>query len=254
MGEARSELAMFNELGRRMDWGEHFNRNEAQVIETLLETVPGINLERLKREETIYFEGYQPGSTPEHPHVHFEDKVFGTPSGRLEFYAESLAELGEHLPVHKERPGAESSPFELTLIDLHTRDHIGTIYTNSKWIRQMDPEPALEIHPLDAQKRGIENGAVVYLYNELGRVKLRAKLSDRLLSGVVGLAWGWEAEHFMEGSANYLLHSRLNPAHLITYRETRATPNTPYFDVWVEVETAEGTGPFKSDEFTREAP
>ncbi|MBI4299547.1 MAG: molybdopterin-dependent oxidoreductase [Chloroflexi bacterium] len=249
--EARGELDMFNELGRRMGWGEHFQRSEAQVIETLLETVPGINLERLKREQTIYFEGYQPGSTPEHPHVHFEDKVFGTSSGRLEFYAERLAELGEHLPVHKERPGAESSPFKLTLIGLHTRDHVGTIYTNSQWLRQQDPEPVLEIHPQDARTRGIGDGAVVYLYNELGRVKLRAKLSERPLPGVVGVAWGWEAEHFMEGSVNYLLHSRLNPAHVIIHKETGATPNTPYFDIWVEVENASGNGPFKSDQFAR---
>ena len=47
------------------------------------------------------------------------------------------------------------------------------------------PEDTLEIHPHDAEDRGIEDGDEVTLASRVGRTKLRAKIADRMPVGVV---------------------------------------------------------------------
>ncbi|TWD81349.1 formate dehydrogenase alpha subunit [Kribbella amoyensis] len=46
------------------------------------------------------------------------------------------------------------------------------------------PEDILELHPHDAEVRGIEDGSTVALSSRVGRTTLRAKLSDRMPVGV----------------------------------------------------------------------
>ncbi|MEU3980873.1 formate dehydrogenase subunit alpha [Streptomyces sp. NPDC026672] len=47
------------------------------------------------------------------------------------------------------------------------------------------PEDVLELHPLDAENRGITDGAMVTLASRVGSTTLRAKVSDRMPPGVV---------------------------------------------------------------------
>ena len=47
------------------------------------------------------------------------------------------------------------------------------------------PEDILELHPHDAEDRGIKNGDMVTLASRVGRTTLRAEISDRMPTGVV---------------------------------------------------------------------
>jgi formate dehydrogenase major subunit len=47
------------------------------------------------------------------------------------------------------------------------------------------PEDILEIHPHDAEVRGIDDGDTVSLASRVGRTTLRAKIADRMPVGVV---------------------------------------------------------------------
>jgi len=47
------------------------------------------------------------------------------------------------------------------------------------------PEDTLEIHPHDAEVRGIEDGDTVSMASRVGQTTLRAQLSDRMPVGVV---------------------------------------------------------------------
>ncbi|MEU6092830.1 formate dehydrogenase subunit alpha [Streptomyces sp. NPDC047085] len=47
------------------------------------------------------------------------------------------------------------------------------------------PEDVLELHPLDAENRGITDGDMVTLASRVGRTTLRARVSDRMPPGVV---------------------------------------------------------------------
>lgn len=52
---------------------------------------------------------------------------------------------------------------------------------NSTW----HPEDLLEIHPADAEMRGIDTGDVVELSSRVGTTRLTASVSDRMPAGVV---------------------------------------------------------------------
>ena len=44
--------------------------------------------------------------------------------------------------------------------------------------------------PVDASKRGIKHGDLVRIYNDRGEVRINAKVTPRILPGVVGFKWG----------------------------------------------------------------
>ncbi|MDE1883304.1 MAG: formate dehydrogenase subunit alpha, partial [Rhodospirillales bacterium] len=52
---------------------------------------------------------------------------------------------------------------------------------NSAW----HPEDVLEIHPFDAETRGVKDGSWVKLASRAGETSLRAKITDRVAPGVV---------------------------------------------------------------------
>ncbi|MBH1986793.1 MAG: formate dehydrogenase subunit alpha [Burkholderiales bacterium] len=64
---------------------------------------------------------------------------------------------------------------------------------NSQW----HSEDVLEIHPHDAQERGISDGDWVGIESRAGRTVLRARLSERMQAGVV-----YTTFHFPESGAN----------------------------------------------------
>ncbi len=47
------------------------------------------------------------------------------------------------------------------------------------------PEDVLEIHPFDAENRGLKDGDLVAIQSRVGEVSLRAKITDRMQPGVV---------------------------------------------------------------------
>jgi formate dehydrogenase major subunit len=47
------------------------------------------------------------------------------------------------------------------------------------------PEDVLEIHPFDAENRGIRDGDVIALTSRVGETSLHAKISERMQPGVV---------------------------------------------------------------------
>jgi formate dehydrogenase major subunit len=61
------------------------------------------------------------------------------------------------------------------------------------------PEDVLEIHPHDAQERGIGHGDWVGIQSRAGQTVLRAELSDRMQPGVV-----YTTFHFPDSGANVI--------------------------------------------------
>jgi anaerobic dimethyl sulfoxide reductase subunit A len=72
------------------------------------------------------------------------------------------------------------------------------------------------INPIDAQSRGIANGDLIRIYNDRGEVRINAKVTPRMLPGVVAMgegAWyapdGSRIDH--AGSINVLTTQRPSP-------------------------------------------
>ena len=58
-------------------------------------------------------------------------------------------------------------------------------------LRELDPDPVVEIHPQTAEELGVVDGEWVYIENKQARVKFKAKVTPIGLPQVASAAHGW---------------------------------------------------------------
>jgi anaerobic selenocysteine-containing dehydrogenase len=121
------------------------------------------------------------------------DYRFPTPSGKVEFFSARAQALGlPPLPIYAE-PSVPAYP--LTLCQGRTLTHFHSFYDHGQalpTLAQLDPEPCLWISPADAAARGLQDGAVVRVYNERGTLSARARVTAHIPAGAVWMRDGWE--------------------------------------------------------------
>ena len=224
--EARSDFQIAADLGRRMGFGQYFNKTEEQYIEEILAALQpeteGITLETLKQGPAMI-------KLPDPPWR------LNTPTGRVEFYVEKLKEFGQELPIYLEPSESVRSEnakvHPLVLLSTHPANRVHSSMAMIPSLQKMDPAPTLEINPVDAQSRSIGHGDVVRVFNNRGQLKVHANLTQSIKSGVVNITEGWWPEQYIEGQINNLTHDKKNPAqhHIMQ-------ANAAFFDVLVQVE------------------
>ena len=133
-----------------------------------------------------------------------EKNKLGTPSGKIEIYSQRLADIANQWELDKEDvitpipqyvqswesaqdPLAEKYP--LQLIGFHTKARVHSSYANVDWLNEAVPD-AVWINPLDAQKRGIVHGAKVEVFNGRGQILINAKVTPRIMPGVIAIGQG----------------------------------------------------------------
>lgn len=228
--ESKSDFQIVKELATKLDVDKYFDRSDEEFIEMVLSSthpsMEGVTLDKLRK-----------GPIRVSPYTR---AAFRTPSGRIEFYTEDprLKGLGESLPVFKEPlEGARQSlaqKYPLSLLTSHTKYRVHSMFANVDWLRELEPEPVLEINPTDADKRAIRDGDVVVAFNDRGMVKVKAMVHEGIKPGVVNIMQGWWPEHFAEGQHNALTRDAINPAQQAIFEA-----NAPHLDVLVEVKKAE---------------
>lgn len=131
-----------------------------------------------------------------------------TPSGKIEIYSERLADIANTwklaadevihpLPVHAdsfEHYGdslMEKYPLQMTGFHYKARTH--STYGNVDVLKAANPQEVW-INPIDATERGIKNGDLIRVFNDRGEVRINAKVTPRIIPGVVALSEGaWHA-------------------------------------------------------------
>jgi molybdopterin-containing oxidoreductase family molybdopterin binding subunit len=224
--ESRSDFRIAADLGRRMGFGQYFDKSEEQYIDEILAlnrpATEGITLETLKQ-------GPEKVKLPDIPWR------MNTPTGRVTFYVESLKPFGQELPIYIEPVESALSKkakrYPLSFLSSHPANRIHSTMANAPTILNKDPEPFLEINPSDAGPRDISHGDVVRIFNDRGQVKVRAKVTGDIKPGVVNITEGWWPEQFIEGQVNNLTHDMINPA-----QQEIKQANAAYCDTLVEVE------------------
>ncbi len=124
---------------------------------------------------------------------------FRTPTGRFELYSTLREDWGlEPLPHHEEPPFTPVSRPDLTKeypLILSTGRRSPVFFHSEHrmipWLRELDPDPVVEIHPQTAAEHGIADGNWVWVENWLGRAKLRAKVTPVVPRWMVMAAHGW---------------------------------------------------------------
>lgn len=140
------------------------------------------------------------------------DKL-ATPSGKWEVFSKQAYNLSKQwdvtcggyveddgkgeiygLPQHYVAPeGADdeksAATYPFQLIGQHQKTRTHSSYGNVSWLKQVAPQQ-LWINSTDAQELGIANGDVVEVYNDRGRVQITAKVTPRIMPGVISLPQG----------------------------------------------------------------
>ena len=69
--------------------------------------------------------------------------------------------------------------YPLAIISPPARNFLNSTFVNVISLRPTEGEPTVEIHPLDAQPRGISDGARVRIFNDRGTIEVLARVTDR---------------------------------------------------------------------------
>jgi anaerobic selenocysteine-containing dehydrogenase len=187
IGECWQDHKIFMELGKRM--GQKWWDSVEDALDWLL--VPtGLTWEQFKEK------GYLRG---EPRYYKYRENGFSTPTGKVELYSTILEKWGrDPLPKYTEIPEspvsrpdlAETYPYILNS-GLRTPTFFHTANRQVPWLREIRPDPIVELHPDTAEKHDILNGDWVWIESPRGRVKLRAKLNTGIDPRNIVAEHGW---------------------------------------------------------------
>jgi len=213
LGQALPNTEIFRRLAARMGFTEpcFADSDETIASQAILRgdsRADGINWDSLKAR------GWQKLNIAAAP---FAEGGFPSPSGKCEFYSESMAREGlDPVPAYVPPYEAPSSApelaarYPLAMISPPARNFLNSSFVNVDSLRATEGEPHLDIHPADASARGIVNGALVRAYNDRGSMQARARVTDRARQGlVVGLSIWWKKLAPDGKNANELTSQRL---------------------------------------------
>ena len=137
-----------------------------------------------------------------------------TPSGKIEIYSEQLAkevadwklpegDVITPIPTFQatwDMPGSkEAQKYPLQCFGFHGHGRIHSTFHNLPRLRSLHPD-AVYINVVDAARRGINDGDKVYIYNDRGTVLLPARVTPRIMPGVVTMPQGaWYNPQMIDG-------------------------------------------------------
>ena len=152
-----------------------------------------------------------------------ENNPLSTPSGKIEFYSQRLA---DNFPDDEERPpipkwieksemhderisGVRAKKYPLLMMSNHGRWRVHAQCDDISWTREIPTckvkgtdgymyEP-LWIHPSDAARKDIKNGDIVKIYNERGIVLGGALVWERIMPGAVYQDHGARVDFIIPG-------------------------------------------------------
>ena len=146
----------------------------------------------------------------------YADGGFETGSGKVEFFsAEQEAEGLDPLPAY--RPAREGPQGDATVLNHYplilltakgAHHFLNSGYVHVERAVRAEREPLLDIHPVDAELRGVVDRHSVRVFNDRGSLTLHARVSDRVRPGVVSVPSGWWASAFPVRSLRQLPDSR----------------------------------------------
>ncbi|MCT7329526.1 molybdopterin-containing oxidoreductase family protein [Ralstonia mojiangensis] len=213
MGQSLPNTEIFRRIAQRMGltdacFADSDDDIAAQAVRRDDPTSAHIDWATLKRE------GWQKLA---HPAAPLARGGYRTPSGRCEFYSEQMAKDGldplpGYVPPHE---SAISTPelakrYPLSMISPPARNFLNSTFVNVDSLRNTEGEPHLDIHPDDANARGVVDGELVRIFNDRGTMQARARVTDRARRGVVvGLSIWWKKLAPDGTNANELTSQRL---------------------------------------------
>lgn len=194
-GDALPDWQIISMIAERMGREDFDYESASRIFDEIRELVPsyaGISHERLKSG------GIQWPCTSEEEAgtVYLHAEGFPTPTGRASFL----------LPDHHLREASEEYPLVLVtgrnLYQYHTRSMTARV----RELESFSDHEELLMNPADASSMGIREGDTVEVTSERGSLRVRARVTDEVMVGVVFMTF-----HFADAPANVLTGGERDP-------------------------------------------
>jgi anaerobic selenocysteine-containing dehydrogenase len=224
-GEARSNVWLFGRLAQRMGFPEPcFRDTPEDIIRQALaigpdghSTNPGmehITYEALEEQGHIPLGFHREPET--HPFQPFTSGTLTTRSGKIEFFSETLAAAGldplpSFTPPTESRWGKDAERYPLELLARKADNYMNSTFANLDGHRKMERARSqrIEMHPADAEARGLANGAAARVFNDRGSISLEVLFDAKLPLGVVAAQLDWAKLSPGGANVNALTSERL---------------------------------------------
>ena len=256
-GEVWEEDEFWIELSWRIDDGtmgirEHFispyREGEKITVDEyyqyLFERVPGLP-EAAEKEGTDalgYMRHHGAFLIEEATYEKHKEEGWPTPSGKQEFYSETMIEFGypEHsIPHYRQKshvhPDNLAGDDEYCLLpNFRLPQHIHSRSANAKWLVEIAHRNPIWIHPKDARKLGVAEGDLLKIETEIGWFVDKVWVTEGIKPGVVGCSHHigrWRRE---QDRGNRFL--------------TNTVEIEDYGDGKMRMKTISGVEPWKSDD------
>jgi len=192
--EHKTDYEIFRELGVRLgqenDWPW---QNLEEVFDYLLEPV------EISFKELVANDGFPEGVGKKQQFKQYEERGFGTSSGKAEVCSTILGKLGyDPIPKYEEPPESPISTPEVA------KDYPYILITggrflpmfHSEWrqidsVRKTRPDPIVQMNPETAESHGIEDGDWVWIETKRGRIRQKCQHFKGIDKRVIHVEHGW---------------------------------------------------------------
>jgi len=196
--DVRSDLAIFTELASRLGILGYNTRSDEEWLKEFAEATPDLpGFDALKQKGVHRLEHHV-------PHIALRGQIedpegcpFPTPSGKIEIFSQRLAETDvlDIPPIPKyiepwEGPGDSlMKRYPLQLITPHSRARVNSTLDNIPALKSL-ADDMIWLNPSDARARRVQTGDPVRVFNDRGQLLTVAKVTERIMPGVVSLDAG----------------------------------------------------------------
>ena len=211
--ESKPENQMMRELAEVMGLSENFNFTDEEYVNSRLndwlKEDYDIDYANVKKNKCMYYSP-KDGSA----YVAWDTLDFPTPSHRIEFYCEDpkpRTDYGQEFEVYRLPeffPPQEIYNEELLakypFVCLSRRSYyqVHAMHWNNAILREIDPEPFVQINPTDAEKYGYKNNEYYEFYNDRGSFVARLVYDAGIRPGTVMYPKGWCVKNTKAGRIN----------------------------------------------------
>lgn len=194
--ETKSDLEIFSELAQRLGIKGYNDKSDEEWLKSFVKATAD-----LPDYDSFKQKGFHQIEMRE-PWVAFRAQVdhhlpFPTPSGKIEIFSQKIADMNNPLlppiPKYIESWEGVSDPlraqYPLQLVSPHAKTRVNSQFDNIASLKALADDRLWLSHE-DAASRGVVDGDKVRVYNDRGTMIARAKVTDRIMPGIVSFDAG----------------------------------------------------------------